>query len=124
MDVSVVDLDEIAEKQLNITLNKVEGEWDNRKLTELLIELGPDATQTGFTLPEIEVLTNELQSFFDEEQDAETGEGSQGAQPQDFFLLTLTFDKADEKDLRSYVKEYGEDGIVTAIIRTVKGETV
>lgn len=35
-DVSVVDLDETAEKQLNIAMNKVTGEWDEVKLKELL----------------------------------------------------------------------------------------
>lgn len=63
-DVSVVDLDLIAEKQLNVALNKVEGKWDDRKLSEILLELGDDALQTGFTLPEIEVLQNELETFF------------------------------------------------------------
>lgn len=119
-DVSVVDLDSIAEKQLNIALNKVEGKWDDRKLSEILLELGDDAVQTGFTLPEIEVLQNELQTFFDDEEDEEpAGEEP----PQDFFLLTLTFDKADEKDVKSYIKKNGENGIVMAIVRKAKGET-
>jgi len=38
-DVSVVDLDETAEKQLNIAMNKVTGEWDEVKLKELLDSL-------------------------------------------------------------------------------------
>ena len=40
VDVSVVDLDETQERQLNVALNKVEGGWDNDKLAELLTELG------------------------------------------------------------------------------------
>lgn len=51
-DVSVVDLDETQERQLNVALNKVEGGWDNDKLAELLTELGEDATLTGFTQQE------------------------------------------------------------------------
>ena len=35
VDVSVVDLDETQERQLNVALNKVEGGWDNDKLAEL-----------------------------------------------------------------------------------------
>lgn len=42
-DVSVVDLDETAEKQLNIAMNKVTGEWDEVKLKELLDGLGATA---------------------------------------------------------------------------------
>ena len=119
-DVSVVDLDEIAEKQLNIALNKIEGTWDDRKLSELLVELGDDATETGFTLPEIEVLQNELQSFFSEEEKKPDGAGED--QPKDFYLLTLQFDRADEKDLRAFIKKNGEDGIVGAILQRIKGD--
>lgn len=46
VDVSVVDLDETQERQLNVALNKVEGGWDNEKLAELLTELGEEATLT------------------------------------------------------------------------------
>lgn len=56
VDVSVVDLDETQERQLNVALNKVEGGWDNDKLAELLTELGEDATLTGFTQQEIDSL--------------------------------------------------------------------
>lgn len=42
-DVSVVDIDETAEKQLNIAMNKVTGEWDEVKLKELLDGLGDAA---------------------------------------------------------------------------------
>jgi ParB-like chromosome segregation protein Spo0J len=40
VDVSVVDLDETQERQLNVALNKVEGGWDEEKLGDLLAELG------------------------------------------------------------------------------------
>ena len=39
-DVSVVDLDETQERQLNVALNKIEGGWDEEKLGLLLAELG------------------------------------------------------------------------------------
>ena len=52
VDVSVVDLDETAEKQLNIAMNKVTGEWDEVKLKELLDGLGDAAPETGFDLYE------------------------------------------------------------------------
>ena len=44
-DVSVVDLDETAEKQLNIAMNKVTGEWDEVKLKELLDEDAGDTNE-------------------------------------------------------------------------------
>lgn len=38
--VSVVNLDEMQEKQLNIALNKAQGAWDDGKLAELMNSLG------------------------------------------------------------------------------------
>ena len=40
VDVSVVDLDPMQERQLNVALNKIEGGWDEEKLGALLAELG------------------------------------------------------------------------------------
>ncbi|TSI19901.1 transcriptional regulator [Bacillus sp. HY001] len=51
VEVSVVNLDDTEEKTLNITLNKVEGEWDEYKLEQLLQDLaeaGADLQITGF----------------------------------------------------------------------------
>lgn len=53
LDISVED-----EKALNIALNKVKGEWDEAKLTEILQELAHQnlAEVTGFTTAEIDNL--------------------------------------------------------------------
>ncbi len=59
VEVSVVDLDEKREKLLNVALNKIEGDWDNFKLKELLQELefgGADIELTGFDEDEIDKL--------------------------------------------------------------------
>jgi DNA modification methylase len=57
VNVSVVDLSLEREKSLNIALNKISGDWDQRKLAELLDELTKvadlDVTVTGFDLPDI-----------------------------------------------------------------------
>lgn len=60
VDVSVVDLDPMQERQLNVALNKIEGGWDEEKLAALLSELGDDATLTGFNQQEIDSLTNDI----------------------------------------------------------------
>lgn len=56
VDVSVVDLPLEDEKALNIALNKISGEWDSEKLSEVLQELsqGFDVTLTGFDLTEVD----------------------------------------------------------------------
>ena len=115
--VSVVDLDDIKEKELNIALNKITGEWDDKKLTDILTELGEEAADTGFTLPEIDVLRDELKSYFDDVTAPDEEEPTE--EPEDSFLLSLTFDAADEKPLKAYIKEHSEDAVVRIIVDTV-----
>ena len=55
----IVDLDDAKEKTLNISLNKITGEWDYIKLKDLLEELDTgtgDIELTGFNMEEIEQL--------------------------------------------------------------------
>ena len=115
--VSVVDLDDIQEKELNVALNKITGEWDDDKLSVILNELGEEATDTGFTLPEIDVLRDELKSYFDDVTAPDEEEPTE--EPEESFLLSLTFDAADEKPLKAYIKEHSEDAVVRIIVATV-----
>ncbi|WP_409177482.1 ParB N-terminal domain-containing protein [Brevibacillus fortis] len=51
IEVSVVSLDEIQEKVLNVALNKISGDWDEEALATLLSELheaGVDIDLSGF----------------------------------------------------------------------------
>lgn len=115
--VSVVDLDDIQEKELNVALNKITGEWDDDKLSVILNELGEEAIDTGFTLPEIDVLRDELKSCFDDVTAPDEEEPTE--EPEESFLLSLTFDAADEKPLKAYIKEHSEDAVVKIIVDTV-----
>lgn len=115
--VSVVDLDDIQEKELNVALNKITGEWDDDKLSAILNELGEEATDTGFTLSEIDVLRDELKSHFDDVTAPDEEEPTE--EPEESFLLSLTFDAADEKPLKAYIKEHSEDAVVRIIVDTV-----
>lgn len=115
--VSVVDLDNIQEKELNVALNKITGEWDDDKLSVILNELGEEATDTGFTLPEIDVLRDKLKSYFDDVTAPDEEEPTE--EPEESFLLSLTFDAADEKPLKAYIKEHSEDAVVRIIVDTV-----
>src|ERR1019366_3999935 len=52
-----VDLDETGERQLNLALNRISGEWDEEKLGALLEELGSSAIDlTGFGSDEVDEL--------------------------------------------------------------------
>lgn len=63
IDASVVDLPLNKEKALNIALNKISGDWDERRLAELLDELVQlpefDVGLTGFESPDAAVLIEE-----------------------------------------------------------------
>ena len=56
LPVAWVDLDEPSEKQLNLALNRISGEWDEEKLADLLRglgESGADLELTGFDASEL-----------------------------------------------------------------------
>ncbi len=63
VDCVVVDLDETKEKALNLALNKIQGDWDENKLAELMAELDAsafDVSLTGFDMDEIEDLVAQI----------------------------------------------------------------
>lgn len=67
VDCVIIELDEIKEKALNVALNKIQGEWDNDKLSALLTELDSsafDVSLTGFDGAEIDEL---MDSFYSRE---------------------------------------------------------
>jgi DNA modification methylase len=58
-----VDLDETGERQLNLALNKISGEWDEDKLGALLLDLtaaGADISLTGFDDSELQKILADL----------------------------------------------------------------
>jgi len=60
-----VDLDEAGEKQLNLALNRIHGEFDTEKLADILRELelgGADLDLTGFAQTEIDDLIRGFES--------------------------------------------------------------
>lgn len=117
VEVSVVDLDDTQERQLNIALNKIEGGWDEEKLGLLLAELGDDAPLTGFSQDEIDSLTNDIDSLIDGDTVDEELKALEA-----LFNVSLKFDKADQAELKAYVKEFGKDGLVELIISKAEGD--
>lgn len=82
-EVVVVDLEEKAEKQLNLALNRIEGMWDYEKLEVLFEELSTEEIlRTGFSQEEI----SDILKDYDFEGD---GDGGEDRQPED---------KAEEKE--------------------------
>lgn len=79
VDVIVVALEKNDEKALNVALNKISGEWDQKALKDLLVELDLseyDFTLTGFSQKELDDLI-ELTDF--EAEVSEDGYDSEAA---------------------------------------------
>ena len=75
LPVVYVDLDEAQEKQLNLALNRISGEFDVGKLTDILKELeavGADLDLTGFTTSEIDDLIRGAEEASDGLTDPDT----------------------------------------------------
>lgn len=68
VDVSVVELDPTEERELNIALNRIKGDWDSKKLANMLDGLS-DRMHLGFTSKEIDELIKsadkKLEGLFD-----------------------------------------------------------
>lgn len=120
VQVIVVNLDDIEEKQLNIALNRVRGRWDNDKLTEILAELGEDAKYTGFTDEELETM-KKATSYFDEhsQDDSEVQENEHDG---DTFTVAISFSAEDGELVENYIAVNGDSELIEAIVRTAKGE--
>ena len=80
VDCVVVDLDETKEKALNLALNKIQGDWDDLKLKDLLQELDArefDLELTGFDMDEIEDLMTQFAPIDIDDADDDGGQNKQ-----------------------------------------------
>ena len=116
-EVSVVNLDEIKEKQLNLALNKITGSWDNEKLKSVLDELGGDAPRIGFSQAEIDALENDIAAALDADFLQEELSGIE-----ETFNIELSFNKEEHEDVAAYIKANGKEGMVQLILKKIKGE--
>lgn len=71
----VVDLDKTNEKALNIALNKIQGDWDEEKLEELLQELklqNFDTNLTGFDFDEVDEMLKDISGSKEDDFDIDS----------------------------------------------------
>ena len=107
----------VTEKQLNIAMNKVTGEWDEVKLKELLDGLGDAAPETGFDLYEIEALENNVDGLVDGDfLDSEL------KSIEETFNISLKFSAEDRDVLKEYIKDNGKEDLVAVIVQKIRGE--
>lgn len=75
----VVDLDAQQERALNLALNKIDGDWDNGKLKDLLAEIGEEeAVQIGFSHEEFADLLRETEEAESENTAQTSSDGQEG----------------------------------------------
>ena len=63
IDCVVVDMEPEREKALNVALNRIQGDWDEGKLAEVLADIDAsafDVSFTGFDAEEMDALMNKL----------------------------------------------------------------
>lgn len=123
IEVSVVNIDEKAEKKLNVALNRIKGRWDISKLTELLNELesSGDMELTGFEDWELQGLLMQ----YDHIQDLMAESFSDFAAPKERSTFVMTFSCPAEarETLENYIKntKNAKEELATVIINKIKG---
>lgn len=117
VDCSIVDLDEIREKQLNVALNKAQGVWDDGKLEELFNNLGDRASETGFTLAEIE----SLQSRIEDALDTEFLDDELGA-IEETFNVTIDFPVELKDEINGWIRENTKQPLIDAMVEAARRE--
>lgn len=132
--VTLVDLDESQEKALNIILNKVEGEWDEKTLRNVLNDMkamGFDVSSIGFTDSELKKLfppAKDIDEFFGVGMDDEEAERSD-EEPEEtevrVMLGRFSF-MVDRKELETvmgkirYSNGFVKEAVEAAIINRLK----
>lgn len=90
---AVVDVDKTREKALNIALNKITGEWDEKMLADLLTDLKDaefDLDYTGFDAPEVDALFSNIYDKNTKEDDFDADAAAEAepfVEPGDVWLL-------------------------------------
>jgi hypothetical protein len=120
VEVSVVDLDETQEKQLNVTLNKVKGRWDFDKLAELLGEMD-DVTLTGFEQWEVDGLSTDYDHIADLLEDDFTD--LKDPSEQTVFSMTFVLPLSEKEDMDNYIAttENAKEILADLVVQKAKG---
>lgn len=111
-EIVLIEVDEDKEKLLNIALNKIDGEWDYKKLEELFSEFSDDDIQsTGYTTEELNDIfgTETMEQIYnDDSDDEETEPDEKSEKPEKEFNIFFSFPtkEAAEKWLKDKGQEY------------------
>lgn len=107
MPVAYVDLDEADERALNLSLNKISGEWDEILLTDLLLELeqmGADLADTGFS-------DSDLEAALGWTPDEVAAPDSLGGADGEFMQMTFVLSEAQAEEITAVLSTAKKDGL-------------
>lgn len=117
-DVIVVNLDEVREKQLNLALNRISGDWDDDLLREVFKCLQSDGAEislTGFD-------DDEIADLFKEDTKEIKGEIELGPELlEEHNILILHFD--NEMDWRAAIETFGLQKVTDRIGQAARKPT-
>ena len=119
VDCVLLDLDERTEKHLSLSLNNLDGYWDNEKLKILFEELQLTEEElfiTGFSEYEIENLKNDFISELLEDDFVSSNNEL------DKFSITFNIDKKYKEIFDNYIKKSGKEELVNCLIKYVEEE--
>ena len=119
-DVVVVNLTDLEEKRLNITLNKVRGRWDFEKLSELLGSLD-DTSLTGFSEWEIDALNTDYDHISDLLEDDFTD--LKDPSEQKTFTMTFVLPERDKESVNNFIAstENAKEVLAELIVQKAQG---
>ena len=107
LPVVFVDLDEPSERQLNVALNRVHGEWDREKLEAVVRELeqaGADLELTGFAEKELSELFGDPTGGL-----ADATDGPVSGYQSQFGVIVVCSDEAEQERVYNALKAEGYD---------------
>lgn len=113
IEVSVVNLKLKDEKQLNIALNKIKGEWDYNKLEALLKTFSvEEIEETGFTADEVALILEDEDSYEFDDFDWEEPVKEFGIS----YIVDLKFESNEKA--RKWAEEHGLEGQIKPRTKT------
>ncbi len=126
-EVVIIELDEEKEKLLNIALNKIDGDWDYKKLQDLFKEFSDEDIQfTGYTTEELDGLFGEADASdptYSYEDDTEESDDEpekvekKQEKPEKEFSIYFSF--ATKEAAEKWLKDRGQERVFEGTTRNI-----
>ena len=116
VDVNVIDMEPAKEKALVVALNKIQGDWDQDKLKDIIEAMDSYADVTGFSKEELQVICGDIQDLKDVTPVQDEVLSNKVC------MVTLSFDKQYQQTIKQYIKDNGKEPLQQLIIDIIQQE--